>query len=104
MKRTVFIATVVVISTLTTLSGHVVRGILYPTQATALVSSPSAAEDAPVAIRWGAVDTGLRVVCVNVANTSPVLPGSPGYPRVTAVGFARIGILPHGFYLRVETR
>ncbi len=87
MNRTIAIAAVAVVSSLTTLSGHVVRGILYPTQATAFVSSPSAAEDAPIAIRWGAADTGLRIACFNVANTSPVLPGTPGYPRITAVGF-----------------
>jgi hypothetical protein len=86
MKRTVAI-TILVLSSLTTLSGHIVRGILYRTQATAFVSSPSAADDAPIAIRWGGVDTGLRIVCFNAANTSTALPGAPDYPRVTAVGF-----------------
>lgn len=86
MKRAAMIAVVAALPTVT-LSAHVVRGILYPTQATAFVSSPSATEDAPIAIRWGADDTGLRVACFNVANTSPPLPGAPGYPRVVAFGF-----------------
>ena len=81
----------IVIGPLATLSAHLVKGILYPTQATAFVSSPSAAEDAAVAIRWGADDTGLRIACFNVANTSPVLQGSPGWPKVTAFGFELSG-------------
>ena len=86
MNRTIAVATLFVLGSLTTLSGHIVRGILYPMQATALVSSPSAADDAPIPIRWGSVDSGLRIACFNVANTSPALAGLPGYPRVTAVG------------------
>ena len=87
MKRTLIAATILVAASYTILSGHIVRGILNPTQATAFVSSPSAADDAPIAIKWGTDDTGLRIACFNVANTAPVLPSAPGYPRITAVGF-----------------
>jgi hypothetical protein len=87
MKRTLIAVTIFVAASFSTLSGHIIRGILYPTQATAFVSSPSAAEDVPIAIRWGADDTGLRIACFNVANTAPVLPNAPGYPRIAAVGF-----------------
>lgn len=73
-------------------TAHVVRGILYPTQATAFVSSPSAADDAPIPIRWGTADPGLRVACFNVANTAAALPGSPGFPRLTAIGFELPGV------------
>jgi hypothetical protein len=87
MTRTVAVVALLVLCSLTTLSGHIVRGILYPTQATAFVSSPSAADDLPIAVRWGSTDTGARIACFNVANTSTALPAAPDYPRVTAVGF-----------------
>jgi hypothetical protein len=73
-------------------SAHVVRGILFPTQATAFVSSPSAAEDLPIAVRWGTDDAGMRVACFNVANTATALATSPGYPRLTAIGFELPGV------------
>jgi hypothetical protein len=81
-----------------TLSAHVVRGVIFPTQATAFVSSPSGALDAPVRLAWGAQDTGLRVVCFSAANTSPPRPEAPAWPRVTAVGFELPGE-PRGFSL-----
>lgn len=86
MNRTFVFVAVVFAGSLATVSGHVVRGILYPTQATAFVSSPSAADDSPIIVRWGAEDTGQRVACLNVANTSPAAAGLSGYPRITAVG------------------
>jgi len=73
-------------------SAHVVRGILFPTQATAFVSSPSAAEDVPVALRWGTDDTGLRVACFNVANTAVATASNAGYPRLSAIGFELPGV------------
>ena len=76
---------VTMLASATTLSAHIVRGILFPTLATAFVSSPSGALDSPIPIAWGAEDTGLRVACFYVANTSPVVTG--GWPRITAVGF-----------------
>jgi hypothetical protein len=51
-------------------SAHVVRGVVNPTLATAFVSSPSGASDAPIKIAWGTPDTGLRVVCFYAAKTS----------------------------------
>jgi hypothetical protein len=89
--RAFLAAILIVFAPLASLSAHVVKGILYPTQATAFVSSPSAAEDVPVAIRWATVDTGLRIACFNVANTSPPLQGNPGWPKVTAFGFELSG-------------
>jgi hypothetical protein len=71
----------------TSLSAHVVRGLDFPTLATAFVSSPTGAADAPVVVRWGAVDPGLRIVCFNVANTSPLRADRPDWPRVTGAGF-----------------
>ena len=87
MKRTLISAAVLVAASFATLSAHIVRGILYPSQATAFVSSPTGADDVPIVIRWGADDTGLRIACFNVANTAAVLPNAAGYPRIAAVGF-----------------
>lgn len=75
------------IASLATVSGHVVRGIAHPSLATAFVSSPSAALDAPIPIMWGTHDTGLRVVCFYAANTSPARSDAPDWPRVTGIGF-----------------
>ena len=82
----------------TGLSAHVVRGLDFPTLATAFVSSPTGAADAPLAVRWGAVDTGLRIVCFSVANTSPARADRPDWPRVTGAGFELPGTLT-GFAL-----
>jgi hypothetical protein len=82
----------------TGLSAHVVRGLNFPSLATAFVSSPTSAADAPVAVRWGAVDSGLRIVCFNVANTSPARSDRPDWPRVTGAGFELPGT-PTGFAL-----
>jgi hypothetical protein len=76
-----------VIGSLATLSAHVVRGLTYPAFATAFVSSPSAGTDSPIPVTWGNQTTGLRVVCFNVANTSPALPSQPDWPRVIGAGF-----------------
>jgi hypothetical protein len=91
MKRTLVITTAVICVWLTTLSAHVVRGILNPTQATAFVSSPSATEDVPIPVKWAAEDSGLRIACFNIANTSPASASVPGWPRVTAFGFELAG-------------
>lgn len=80
------------------LSAHIVRGLDSPTAATAFVSSPSATADAPIRVSWGAIDTGLRIVCFNVANTSPVGVDDPGSPRITGAGFELPGA-PRGFTL-----
>jgi len=69
------------------MSAHVVRGLDAPALATAFVSSPTSAADAPIAIKWGAADSTLRVVCYSVANTSPDRMEQPGWPRITMAGF-----------------
>ncbi len=79
-------------------SAHVIRGLQFPGLATAFVSSPTSGTDAPIAVRWGAVDTGLRVVCFNVANTSPARADRPEWPRVIGAGFELPGA-PSGFTL-----
>ena len=91
-----------VVGALAGLSAHVVRGLAFPAQATAFVSSPSAGADAPIPILWGAQDTGLRVVCFNVANSSPPLAGAPEWPRVIGAGFELPGT-PAGFSLLSPT-
>lgn len=79
------------------MSAHIVKGVVNSTLATALVSSPSTGQDAPIKIQWG-TDTGLRVMCFNVANTSPPRPDDADWPRVTGVGFELPGS-PAGFSL-----
>jgi hypothetical protein len=79
------------------LSAHVVRGVTHPTL-TAFVSSPTATQDVPIKISWGANDTDLRVVCFNAANTSAPRNDEPEWPRITAVGFELPGD-PAGFSL-----
>jgi hypothetical protein len=72
----------------------------------AFVSSPTTANDSPVAIQWvnpsstplTTYDTGLRVVCFFVANPSQADPARPDWPRITSVGFELPGA-PTGFAL-----
>ena len=98
MTRLMLVAVVAVaISSLASVSAHVIRGLTFPALAVAFVSSPSAAEDAPIDIGWGAEDTGLRVACFNAANTSPKS-ADPLWPRITAIGFELPGTLS-GFSL-----
>jgi hypothetical protein len=96
----VFIA--IVIASATSLSAHVVRGLVSPDGATAFISSPTSGTDAPVAVRWltptTTVDTGLRVACFYAANTSAPRVDRPGSPRVTSIGFELPGS-PTGFSL-----
>jgi hypothetical protein len=87
-----------VAGSVTSVTAHIIRGLSFPAFATAFVSSPSAALDAPVPITWAGHDTGLRVACFYVANTSPPLPGTGDWPRITAVGFELPG-LRSGFSL-----
>ena len=91
------VAVAVAVGSLASVSAHVVRGLTFPTLAIAFVSSPSAAEDAPIDVGWGAEDTGLRVACFNAANTSPTS-ADPLWPRITALGFELPGTLS-GFSL-----
>ena len=95
-------ALVMIVGALAGLSAHVVRGLAFPAYVTAFVSSPLAGADAPIPILWGAQDTGLRVVCFNVANSSPPLAGAPEWPRVVGAGFELPGT-PAGFSLLSPT-
>jgi hypothetical protein len=88
----------IVLASIAGVSAHIVRGVDNPTLATAFVSSPSATADAPIKVAWSGVDTKLRVVCFNVANTSPVRADDPDSPRITAAGFELPGS-PRGFTL-----
>src|SRR6476469_7756217 len=77
------------LASLTTVSAHIVKGLDSPDFATAFVSSPTAPLDPLIKIGWGDPvkgDTGLRVACFYVANTSRPRPHDPRWPRVTAVG------------------
>ena len=96
--RTLVLAAATVVSLIAGLSAHFVRGVGDPELARAFVSSPSGAADAPIKVAWQNVDTGLRVVCFNVANSSPARADDPAWPRVTAVGFELPGN-PTGFAL-----
>jgi hypothetical protein len=81
------------LASLASVSAHVVRGLVSPGLATAFVSSPSSGIDAPVRVAWGTQDSGLRVVCFYVANTSVPRPDRMEWPRVTGVGFELPGTL-----------
>ena len=94
----VIVLSCAVVWSLATLSAHVVRGLTYPSFATAFVSSPSAGTDSPIPVAWGNQATGLRVICFNLANTSPALAGQADWPRVTGAGFELPGT-PSGFAL-----
>jgi hypothetical protein len=95
--RLVVLLGAMLVAALTGLSAHVVRGVSHPTLS-AFVSSPTATQDAPVRVAWGAEDTELRVMCFYVANTSAPRNDDPEWPRITAVGFELPGD-PSGFSL-----
>lgn len=97
-KRAGVILLGAVLASITSVSAHVVRGLVAPQLASAFVSSPSAGTDVPARLIWGPVDTGLRVVCFSVANTSPVRADRPGWPRVIGAGLELPGALS-GFSL-----
>jgi len=83
---------------LAVVSAHSVRGLRSPDSIGAFVSSPTGTNDPLIPILWGAENTGLRVACFNVANTSLSNPDRPGWPRITGVGFELPGSLS-GFAL-----
>ena len=62
MKKRLAVAAILAVVS-TNVSAHVVRGLFYPTLATAFVSSPTGTADSPVPIAWGTQVTGLRVAC-----------------------------------------
>lgn len=79
------------------MSAHFVEGLGPSGSTSAFVSSPSDGADAPIQLKWGS-DTGVRVACFYVANTSQPRVDRPGWPRATAVGFELPGSLS-GFAL-----
>ncbi len=87
-----------VLGSLVAVSAHSVRSLASAGAATAFVASPTATADAPIPVSWGTADTGLRVVCFVVANTSMPRADRPDRPRVTAVGLELPGTLS-GFSL-----
>ena len=95
---------IVILASAIGLSAHVIRSVDVPTQVTAFVSSPSTAVDAPIPILWPTadpakpVDTGLRVACFHVANSTPPDSDNPDWPRITSVGF-ELPDSPTGFSL-----
>lgn len=71
-------------------SAHFVKGLGPSGSTSAFVSSPSDGADQPIQVRWGSLpagDTGLRVACFHVANTSEPRIDRPDWPRITGVGF-----------------
>jgi hypothetical protein len=87
MRFRVFVTFGLVISALSGLSAHFVKGLGSSNLASAFVSSPTATADPLIPVVWGAQDTGLRVACFNVANTSTSPADRPDWPRITGVGF-----------------
>ncbi len=87
----IFVVIAIVVASATSLSAHVVRGLVSPDSATAFVSSPTSGTDAPVAVKWitptTVLDTGLRVACFYAANTSAPRADQPNGPRLTSIGF-----------------
>ena len=96
----VLVATI--IASATSLSAHIVKGLVAPDSATAFISSPTSGTDAPVVVKWTTsttvVDTGLRVLCFYAANTSAPRVDRPNGPRLTSIGFELPGS-PSGFSL-----
>jgi hypothetical protein len=79
-------------------SAHRIKGLYYEGLVKAFVSSPSSGVDSPVAIRWSTRDTGLRVACFFVSNSSAPRADLTAWPRVTGVGLELPGQLS-GFTL-----
>ena len=86
---------------LATVSAHLVKGLGSPGLTSAFVSSPTGTSDALIKVSWGTSntgETGLRVMCFFVANTSPPRLDRERWPRVTGVGF-ELPDSPSGFAL-----
>jgi hypothetical protein len=112
LRKMVLLAAIVMAS-LPSVSAHFVRGLSAPGLAAAFVSSPTGASDALISLAWttgtSTVDTGLRVACFYVANSSTPRADNPDWPRVTGVGFELPGSLagfalltPHGDWTIAE--
>ena len=104
MKRySLGIAFAFLIASVATVSGHMVKGLIHDTLATAFIASPTVSGDATIPISWGSapgpvLDTGLRVACFHANNTTTPRADDPDWPRITAVGFELPGRL-EGFAL-----
>lgn len=102
ITRTHIVVIALVVASAASLSAHVVKGLVSPDGATAFVSSPTLATDAPVAVKWTTpttvTDTGLRVACFYAANTSSPRFDHPDRPRLTSIGF-ELPESPSGFAL-----
>lgn len=99
-NRTILVATVTatLVVSVTGVSAHRIKGLYHQGLVKAFVSSPSTGTDGPVSIQWSTHDTGLRVACFFVSNSSLPRAGAPDWPRVTGVGFELPGALS-GFAL-----
>jgi hypothetical protein len=101
-RRAIPVATLAIVAiAIASLSAHSIRGLYHQGLVRALVSSPSSGADAPIPITWGTSSsgqTGLRVACFFVSNSSPPRPDAPVWPRVTGLGFELPGQLS-GFTL-----
>jgi hypothetical protein len=78
-----------------TLSAHRIKGLYHEGLVKAFVSSPSTGSDAPIPIAWGTTasgQTGLRVACFFVSNSSAPRADAPDWPRITGVGFELPGV------------
>jgi hypothetical protein len=104
-RHRIALLSALVLASLTAISAHQVRSV-SSSPVKAFVSSPTAGSDAPIALKWvnpattppTVHDTGLRVACFFVANSSAPDPARPGWPRITSVGFELPGT-PSGFAL-----
>jgi hypothetical protein len=83
----ILLSSACIVALTATLSAHVIRGLEAPTLATAFVSSPSSGTDQIIPVKWGSVDTAVRVACFFVANTSPERLDRRSWPRIVAIGF-----------------
>ena len=101
----VLLVAFIVIASAIGVSAHVFRSVDLRTQVTAFVSSPSGNVDAPIPVLWPTtnpsmpvIDTGLRVACFYVANSTPPEASASDWPRITSVGF-ELPDAPSGFSL-----
>ena len=105
MTKRIAVLCTFLLASLVGVSAHMVKGLGSAGAASAFVSSPSTGSDAPIKIGWGTSttqDTGMRVVCFYVANTSEARLDRAAWPRVTGVGF-ELPDSPSGFVLLSPT-
>ena len=98
-RNPLLLAAIVVLASAISLSAHMIKSVDVPGVA-AFVSSPTGDTDAPIPLLWQStsppltIDTGLRVACFYVANSSSPDPADPDWPRITSVGFELPAALP----------